>query len=787
MSALTLKLVRDLARMKGQVLTIALVVACGIAAFVTLRSTFDSLAEARAAYYERERFGDVFVDCERAPMAVLDELARVPGVERLQASVREHVTVPIEGQRAPATGLVVGIPVDRPAVLDAVRLRSGRMPEVGHTDEVLVLESFALAHGLSSGSRLSIVAAGTLRHLSVVGTAVAPDFLFSVAEGQLTVDDKRFGVFWMEQAAAGAFFEKSGAFDHVSLALGPGTQKAGVLQEIDRLLAPYGGRPSFGRDKHPSDRMLTQELEQLRGMALVVPIIFLGVAAFLLNIVMSRVITLARPEIAALKALGYTGREVALHYLELALAVVLLGDVVGVALGAYLGEAMANLYSQYFHFPDQLYRLDPQIAAVAVGTSLAAGVVGALGAVRGVQRLPPAEAMRPPAPANFRRGLFERLGLFAVLPASARMVLRELGRRPLRALVSSLGIAFSVSILVVGRFNVDVLDGFIELQFERAFREDLTVRFRRPIPLEALGELASIDGVLSAEPQRTSAFELERGVVRRERALVGHFEGERLRQLMSGQRERVPVPEEGLVLDDYTAELLGVRAGDVVTARLLEGERRTLELPVERVFQGLTAMEAHADARYVSRLLREEPRMTSAALSIDRRELDAVSKRLASYPEVSAVGRREDMLDAFEKVTGEMMLTMTLILTMFAGVIAVGVVYNDARIALATQARELASLRVLGFERGEVSALLLGQLAFEVVLALAPGIGIGVGLAKLVMTTVDPEVYRFPLEFADKTFVFACGVVIVAALLSALIVRRRIDHLDLVEVLKTRE
>lgn len=795
MRPLTLKLFRDLLRLRGQALTIALVVMAGVASWVGLRSTFESLSEARDAYYERQSFGDMFADCVRAPVSLVPRIEEIEGVSRVSATVvapirfrpKERATP--GGAESPAIGALIGLPPGGPSV-DIPRLMRGRAPDPTSEDEALLLDAFAEAHSISVGDSVTVVVSGSERTLRVVGTAAAPEYLFAIAPGDMTGDAKRFGVAWINLDAARKLTDLPGAFNHVSLALAPNSAQddatTEVREKLDALLLPYGGAGSYPRAEQPSNRGLEQELVQLRSMAMVMPIIFLGVAAFLLNAVLARLVALERPEIAALRALGYTGVEVAVHYLQLVLTISIVGAFAGTALGAWLGRAMINLYAQYFHFPDPPFRLEVGVVATGVLTSVGAATVGGLFSAYRIVRLPPAEAMRPPAPEVFRMGLLDRMGLSRLLSPANKMVLRQVTRAKARVALSVTGLGFAIAINVMARFNGDILDAFMTLMFSESMREDVAVSFRAPVDPSAVHSIASLPGVLRAEPLRTTPVEVVYGQVKKRRALVCHAPDDTLRRFVDRYGHEVPVPRFGIALDDLTASQLGVQIGDHVSVHALEGRRRTSEVPVEVIYDGMTSLEAHTSF-VVAEAITGEVGLSGVAVTTDQAREAALVARLDDAPNVFSVTRRSELLARFEALTGETMTTMTLLLTFFASVIAIGVVYNDARILLSSQSRELASLRVLGLTRAEVSHVLLGQVAVEVALAIVPGVLLGDAGARAIASTADPELYRFPVVISPGTYVASVLVVIGAAIVSALLVRRRIDHLDLVSVLKTRD
>lgn len=789
MSAVFRKLLRDLGRLQGQVITIALVVACGIASFVTMRSTYDSLLASRDSYYEDFRFGEVFARLERAPLSLARQLEAIDGVAQVHTRVVEAAMVPMPQMPRPATGTVVSLPPGGEPALNAVHLKRGRRLDPGRSDEVILLEAFAEAHGLEPGDEIPAVINGTMRELRVVGIGMSPEFVLTMPAGAMTFDPKQVAVLWMNREVVAAAYQMEGGFNDVVARLQPGADATAVLEAFDVALEPYGGSGAMPRAKQPSHYMLQGEIMQLESMATVVPFIFLFVAAFLLNVVLSRLVTLQRPQIATLKAVGYSDLEVGLHYLQLVSVIVVLGAVLGTAVGAYFGEALLGLYTgEYFRFPNPRYTLGADVAATGIVVSLGAAVIGALGAVRKVSRLPPAEAMRPPAPATYRRTLLERVGVFRWLSPATRMVLRELERRPLRVLLSAVGISMAIGIVVVSRFMYDAMGHMMDVQVHRAMREDINVVLAKPLPQRAVRELEHLPGVFRAEGQRAVAVRFHAGHRWRDAALVGYPPEGELRRLVDRDGTMRPVPEgDQLHLTTKLGELLGLRVGDMVEVELREGDRGTRWLSVGGFVDESFGLQGHMNKPALHRVLREERTVNSVLLDVDPQQLDAITARLKEQPWVLSVSSPRDFRDNFEEQSGEMMGTYTLILTVFASIIAVGVIYNNTRVALSQRSRDFASLRVLGFTRGEIARILLGEQAVQVALAIPIGLLVGYAMVVAMMSTVDPETYRLPIIISTQTYIYASMVAVAAAMVSALLVRRKLDKLDLIGVLKTRE
>lgn len=779
------KLLRDLVRLKGQMFTIALVVAAGIAAFVSLRGAYDSLQLARAAFYERHGFAHVFAHLERAPTSLAAVLERIEGVSRVETRVVESAMVPLPEIAEPLRAQVISASPE--GALNRLALRDGRWFEPGKNDEVVLIESFAHAHEVRPGDALPAVINGKLRLLRVVGIAMSPEYVFPLAGGDMAPDPERFVVMWMNREALSAAFRMDGAFNSVAFALEPGASEPAVIAAVDRVLAPYGGLGAHQRAKQPSERALQGELGQLRSMVLVLPLIFLGVAAFLVNVVLSRLIHLQRNEIATLKAVGYTDREIGAHFFELVLAVVVSGAVLGLALGSYLGSGLVGIYADYFDFPNLGFTLDLRSALLAVGVSLASATVGAFGAVREVVRMAPAEAMRPPSPARYRRSLLDRLGLVRTLGPAFAMMLRELGRRPLRALSSALAIAASIGLMVIAGFYYDGMRELVDIQFNEVMQEDLAVAFAKPRPERAARELAHVPGVLEVEGLRAVPVRFRSGHVVRDGVVLGYPDDGRLRQVRDRYGTPVALPPEGAVLSATLADILGVEPDGGVDIDVQQGERARRRLEVVAVVDDAFGLQAHMRAPALHGLLGEPSSFDLALLRVDPLKSSDVDARLKEMPWVLSVTRREALVQRFEDQSAGLIITMSLIILAFAATITVGVVYNNARVALGVRARDLASLRVLGFSRAEVSAMLLGEMAIQVLVAIPIGLFFGYGLVHGLVSTIDPEQFRMPVILTARSYAVATIVALLASAASGLLVRRRVDRLDLIGVLKTRE
>lgn len=787
MKALDRKLLRDVWQHRGQLLSIAAVVAVGIMVVLTMRGTYESLVEARDAYYHDYRLPDLWANLERAPESVRERIAAIPGVATVDARVNFAATLDIPNIEGIAFGRFISIPDEGRPLLADLHLRAGRFPSSESRGEVLVSENFAIANDFVPGDTLRALLNGRRHDLVIVGIAISPEHTYAVPVGALFPDDARYGIIWMRRSEIGPVFDMDGAFNEVALTLGPGGSFPRVAASVDRLLDPYGGLGAYAREDQASYSIVEGELAQIRSMGTVVPAIFLGVAAFLLNLVLGRMIATQRTEIAVLKAFGYTDGEVRRHYLGFALSAVVIGGIVGVLAGIWLGSGMVELYKEAFDFPDLRYHLRWRLVLIALGIGGTAAVMGAFGAVRRAVRLPAAEAMRPEAPAGFKPGILERLGVGRILPAAGRMVLRNLERRPIRSLMSAVGVAFSVAILVIGMFMFDGIGYMMDLQFRVIQREDRSLGFIRPLADGVRYDLANLDGVTRVEPFRAVPVRLHAGHREREAAITGVPQGARLRRIVASNGQLHPLPATGMVVSRYLADELRIAPGDTVAVEVLEGLRRYDRVQIVGVVEDFIGVAVYMRLDALHQLVGGPRTLTGAYLRVEPAAATALDDRLKTLPVISGVASPAQALAAFEKQMAEGLMISIAFILGFSMVIAVAVVYNGARIALSERSRELASLRVLGFTRREVAVLLLGEQATITLAAIPLGWVIGYLLAAAVSAGLQSETFRIPLVVSTSTYLLAAAMTIVAAVVSGVIVRRQLDRVDLIGVLKTHE
>ncbi len=781
------KLLRDLWRMRGQALAIALVLAAASATFVLSTGVHGSLTETRDAYYARNNFAQVFAEMTRAPRSVVARVAEIPGIQRVEGSILQYATLDFPERTEPVRALIASVDERGRSTLNRITLRTGRLPREGEAGEVVVDEAFATANALGLGNSVDALIYGTRQRLTIVGIGLAPNYIYALAPGDLIPDNTRFGIFWMGQAALEAATDRTEAINALAINLIRGASETDVIRQIDTILAPYGGTGAYGREDHLSHAFLDNELMQLAAMTKVIPPVFLVVATFLVYIVLGRMIRTERTQIGLLKAFGYTNLAVGWHYLKFALAIALLATLLGTLGGVWMGRAMTELYAEYYRFPFLNYRISPPVFLGAAALSLGAAALGAIGGMRKAVSLSPAVAMAPPPPPNYRASAVERLGQKAGFTTIGHMIVRHIARWPGRSAVTIFGVALSAGLLFATLQFLDSSRTMIDSFFLRGQKQDLTVTFIEPRNEDALYALRQLPGVLQVEATRALPVKMSNGNLVERTALESTAPDSQLTARIDSDGSEIELPPAGLMLSRQLADQLQVRAGDRVHVELLGGRRTEALLPVARIVDEFIGARAYATNATLESLARDGAPVGAALMRADPAMLDTVLEKLKGMPVVLGVTERDASVRLFEQMITDNLYTMLFFYISFAAAIAVGVVYNSARILFAEREHELATLRVLGFHRIEVGTVLLGELTLLIAASVIPGCLIGYWMAQLMTEMFSSDLFRLPFAPSRASYGWAVVIVMLAAMATAFLVALRVLRLDMVEVLKARD
>ncbi|MEO0617381.1 MAG: FtsX-like permease family protein, partial [Pseudomonadota bacterium] len=628
---------------------------------------------------------------------------------------------------------------------------------------------------------------GRKRAFTVVGTAMSPEFVYVMAPGAMMPDDRRYGVIWLPEQTLAAAFDLDGAFNSVALALSREADVDAVLEAVDDVLDRYGGTGSIARADQMSNWFVMNELDEMETMATIMPTIFLLVAAFLVNVVLVRLIAVERSEIGLMKANGYSNTAVAWHYLKLVSVIALIGVVLGWALGGSLGRWGAGIYQDLFRLPVFVFSMQPSVYAGSAAVALATAWIGTIGGVARVVRLSPAEAMRPAQPTAYRPRREQRARARRWPDQATRIVLRQIARAPVRASGAVVGLSASIAVLVLALQWIDSIAALVNTQYFEAQHQDYSISLVEPRTAATEYDFRHLPSVLGTEASRSVPVWFSNGSRKHRGGLQGVPRNAWLQPVHDAREGPLEVPPDGLLLGRSLAEKLGVTTGDTVHVEVLTGTRPERDVVVAGLAESYMGMPAWTSLAALNRLVGDGPAIQQVLLAVDVAEEAELLARLKDLPIVTGISSRRAAVDMFQDTIQEMISVYVGFYVVFALMLGFGVSYNNARITLSENGRDLATLRVLGMTRGEIAYICLAETALLALVAIPVGYLLGYGLAALMATAFSNELFRVPLVVTPAVFGKATLVALGATFLSLLIVRARLDRLDLIGVLKTRE
>ncbi len=790
MSVLLKKMLRSMVRNRGQSLAVVMVILCGTSCYIALNSVYRNLLLTRDSYYAQYRFADFEIYLERAPNAALFKLEEIPGVRSVRGRIVQDVNVDIADVPQPRTGRIVSMPEPWGPVLNDVVVRSGRYFERGAQDETIVSEKFALANGIEIGDTVKVTLDGRKHPLRVVGLGLSPEYVYVIRNvAEMIPAPERFGILWVPQDFAESALNMKAACNNIVGSVDDVEAIDGILEQAGDILDIYGVFSKVHRDNQLSNNFVTNEIIGLSVNSKITPGIFLGIASLVILILLNRMVRNERTQIGLLKSYGYSNFVIGFHYLQYAIILSLAGCLGAVVVGNVLADQMIRMYVQFYQYPVLKSHVYPEVMAQAAGIALGFSILGAQLGARRAARIHPAESMRPESPPRGYRTRIERIAwLWSRLSFTWKMIVRNVSRSKFRAGMNCVGVMISSGLLIVGFFAQDGIEYVLKFQYELSQKEDMKLNFMLERDKSALYEAARFEHVRRAEPLLQYPFELRNGWKKKDVVVTGLARDASLQLLLDDHLARVDVGDHGLVLADNIAEDLNVRAGDFVHMKPLMGRiTDEVDVPVSKVVKQYLGGQGYMNIEALSRVLEEPYAMNAVLLRTDPGMAHTVNESLKDLPALASVEIREDSYRNLRNILAKNMMIMSFMLIFFAGVISFSIIYNVTTVSLAERQRELASLRVLGFTIQEVGAILYKENIVASIIGLILGIPFGLSICRFLVKAFDTDLYRFPFRVEPRTLVIATVLTIGFVAIANLAVRRKIHHLNMVEVLKERE
>lgn len=793
MKSLDRKLLRDLWGNKGMILAVTSIIAIGVMCFVALQSAHRNLDTSKRDYYRLCRMADFWVDLKKVPLSELDRVKAIQGVKSVEARISFLATADLEDHEAPLTGLVLSLPNQPGSPMNDIVMRQGGYFSDDKENEVIVNDAFAKVHGLAPGRRLHLLLNNRRQELLVVGTAISSEFVYLVGPGAVIPDPKTFGVFYLKKDFAEEVFQFEGAAnqlvgkldERVSLA-----ERDEILLQMEDLLDDYGVSDAKPLSRQTSNQFLSGEIDGIGAFARIVPLVFLSVAALLLNVLLTRLTRQQRTVIGTLKALGYSDRSIFQHFLEFGLCVGAFGGVLGCVLGYLYCGFMIWLYNFFFAFPSLENQFFPDLHLIGLSVSLVCSLTGSAYGALGMLRLNPAAAMRPEPPRVVGAIPLERFTwLWNQFGSGSRMAFRTLFRQRFRTAVAIFAASMGAMMMTNGFMLAASQSFLVDFQFYKANRGDFDLVLREEQGRETLDEIRALPGVDFVEPQLIVPCTLVHGANRRKCAVTGLVHNATLTKPMSANGQSVEVPERGLLLSARLAEILNAKIGDHLRLIPARGHRRETEVTVAAIFDSFLGLDCYADQLYLSRMMDEEFAMNSAQLLTNPTStaLRALYREVKRTPGIQSTRSRHDSVRMLEETLLQNQKIFLFIITSFSGVIFCGSILNTSIVNLAERQREVATLRAIGYTPIEVGNIFLRENLATNFIGTLLGLPLGWMLTYVIAQNYGTDLIRLPIVQSPWVWLQTGVFAVIFMFAAHAVVQYMILRLNFVEALKVKE
>jgi len=809
------KMYRDIWNNKGSYLACLVLVVLGLTIYTSFSISSDNLELSKDIFYREQNFADGFAELTAMPYRDVEGLAHIEGIAQVIGRVTREVRVLYPESDIGIYLKLVSLEIDEPDRVNDVRLLEGNELRQGEF-EVWVDNQFYDVHGLELGFDLEILAGERSREITVEGYAMSPEFTYPLrTEAEIYPNPEQFGIAFISRDTIWKLFpDLQGRVNNLAFTLEEGADFKEVKDRLEPELEPYGLINLYSRDNQTSHLILSEEIAQLQRMAFAIPLMFLVIAALILYIMLKRMIEQQRGQIGILKAFGYSNREIMLHYLSYSLTVGFIGGLAGGAAGIYLARPLNWLLLEFFHVPEidvdfSLYYFGLGML-ISLGIFLAAGYQGC----RHALKLKPAEAIRPPAPVSGRKTVLEKIGLFSnMLTIQGKMAVRNLARNRSRTAFLFIGVTLSCAIVVVTWSLNDLVDKLVFYQHDEVEVYHARVSLTEPVSRQAVErELAELEQVTGVEPLAEVPVRLSHAWREESVVLLGIPKESSMYIVRDAAGKRIEPSDHGIVLSERLAEKLSIQEGETLelASPYLRGNEGEQIVEVYRVIPQYLGMNAYMEITGVEDILQQGEFATSFMVNVKDGGLNGLNSEeflRADHTPVddqvrANIAKLRDFYRESDLVAGvdgteeqirevrELMETFGLVIYIYVligVVIAFSIIYSSSFIILSERNRELASMKVLGMTSREVFSVITFEqwfISFFAVLA-------GLPLARVMMEgfsrELSTDLYTIPAELSEQALLMGALITAVSIWIAQRFALRKVERLDLVEVLKTRE
>jgi len=787
MKILFRNLLRDIKKSKGQFISILVIVVLGVTFYTAINSAFKNLSNSSDKYYEEYRLADIWVDLYSAPISIKEKVESIPNVKTATGRIIKDASIDISEENA--TLRFITLPDIKKDVVNDIVIKSGRYFSEGDSNQCLLDEDFFKANDLKLGDYIYPIINGNKVKLKIVGSVKSPEFVYTLKDSsEIMADNKRFGIIYIKQSFGEAIFDFKGSINNLSIQISNDSDVKTVKDDVKKALKNYGVKSVIDREEQTSSKMISEEIKQLKSMGGSFPVIFFMVASVIIYIMMGRMVENQRTQIGVLKAVGFTNTQVLTYYMSYSAIIAFCGSLIGSIIGTYMGASMTKLYNQYFNLPLGEIKIYSEFVIPAFILTLFFCLFAGYHSCKAIFKIMPSEAMRQKSPESGKKIVIERINLiWRNISYLGKIIARNLFRYKKRALLTSLGVIFSSAILLVALSMGDSMNFMIQQQYGNIQNYDIKVKFSKLMSIEDLNNIKNITHVKELEPVLETGVEISNGWKHKDVGFTALIKEPQMYKVEDKSGNAISLPQNGILISEKLANTLGVKVNDSVNIKFYFPGKEKKEMIVKGIVVQYLGLSTYTSMDNLNSLLGEGTIASSAVLKLDNTNAEnEVKDKLRNMPNVMSVDSKTDSLNALLKTMGAMQASIGVYI-MLAGILLIAVLYNIATINIFERQRELATLKVLGFNNNEVKKLIFNENYIIVIFGMIIGLPVGKWLGASLMASSSTDAYTIPYVVEFKTYIISIILTLVFTAITNLTLMKKIKALDMIEVLKNKE
>jgi len=781
------KMARETWRSKAQFLALIIIVTMGVMFFVAINSIHKNLKDSSDKFYKDRRFAHLTVSCFNIPEDVVRDISNIPSVEKVSGRIVKDLKLEING----TTSIIrmVTLPDSDEEIVNDILITSGSYFSA-EKDQCIVDEQFFNTHKLKLGDKLKVKINGVEESLSIVGASKSPEFVYQLRDGsQLMPDNKKFGVIYVKESKGKELFNMKDSINNIAILLEDEKNIEEAKKEIQKTVDKYGLIEIAERKNNSSDKMLKAELDELKSLGGAVPVVFYIVALSMMFIIMGRIIETQRAQIGILKAIGYGNGTILSYYISFTVLVGVIGGAVGSVLGMFLGQYFTEIENQFFHLPLSSLKMYPELVLPSVAITILFCILVGYFSSRSIYKILPNEAMKPKAPKGGKKIFIERFKKFwSNLDYKWKITFRNIFRSKKRTLLTAAGVIMSSAVVVVGFGLMDSINYMIDTQMMSSLKYEIRADFTNLASSEELKDIENIDKVKSVEPILETAVRISKGSKSRDVRLTASPEKPQLNKIINKKAEEVILPKEGIIIPKLISADLNIKEGDIVKCKFYYPKNEEKEVKVSKIIEQYMGYSVYCSIdSFKSFIDSEKWTASSALIKVDKLEnKKAVEDALKDKAFVRLVETKDDRINNMKDFLGVMTL-FTVICFISAAVLSMAVIYNISSINIFERERDYSTLKLLGYKDKEIKGLMLRENMLLTAVASIIGLPIGYFLNMMMLSAVKTEDINFPNVITIRSYLLSIIMILVFAILSNLVVARKISKVDIMETMKERE